>query len=162
MSSVIRHVDPSNAELEIFGTLSFLASFDARLKHASLREIEERFLWPAKLGLTNIFRDARGRAVAGMVFAYLDAPREAQLLSGALLRGESDLLSGNNLWVTHLMSPFTDAGKLLRPFAKSGTGGVSFRYPRLNSDGILTHYVECAPDAQGVFRVRKVKLTKQG
>jgi hemolysin-activating ACP:hemolysin acyltransferase len=162
MSPVLRHADPTAAELEIYGTLAFLAGFDPRLKHRTAREIEERFLWPAKLGLTNIFRDTRGHPVAAMVFAYLDTAHEKLLLTDVVLRGESALLSGNNLWVTHFMCPFTDAGKILRPFAKSGTGGISFRYPRLNSDGILDAYVECGPDAKGVFRTRTYRLAEQG
>lgn len=162
MSLAIRHSNPGNGELEIFGTLCFLASFDARLKHESIRRLEDRFLWPSKLGLTNIFRDTEGQPIAAMVFAYLSPEIETRYLKGVLPRSESELMSGHNLWVTHLMSPFTDARKLLRPFARSGTGGRIFHYLKLDADGNFIQKMSCSCDISGKMRLSKMEIRLEG
>ncbi|MEL7214345.1 MAG: toxin-activating lysine-acyltransferase [Pseudomonadota bacterium] len=155
MPASVRYVNPSKGELEVYGTLVFLASFDLRHKHRTARQMEDAFLRPAKLGLTRIWRDGSGAPAAAMTFAYLDSPREALLQEGRALVSDEDWMSGNNLWVIDFLSPFTNARKLLLHFAKKGTGGRVFSYLRHDLDGNVRHHSTCAPDGAGVFRLKR-------
>ncbi|MEL6583793.1 MAG: toxin-activating lysine-acyltransferase [Pseudomonadota bacterium] len=160
MNAIFRYANPTDGELQIYGTLCFLAGFDPYLKHKTGRELEDLLLTPSRLGLTWIYRDPTGKPLGALIFAYLDEEHEQRLFNDEALRGPRAWMSGNNLWVIAMMSPFIDGRKPAREFIVNGTGGLVFSYVRRDSIGALTHFVRCSPTAAGRYTMRRHKLSE--